>query len=175
MSKQDDAKDLEEELSLMPDETLVRIALAKTDEYRPEAIECARSQLQLRGKSLADLHFVQAALAVPTYEQQSREDAKQFFDDATSKPAYPWPSWVLMAVGGLIFFFILRTFDARGPNTNMYLVTFALLFFAASEYEIVRSWRRRSTWTRLQSLKFLLPAAFLLVWSVLLLIGVVHY
>ena len=175
MTTNSESEEYREELLRLPDEELVRIAHATTDEFHAEAIAFAAEVLRSRGRDLNDSAFVRSALAEPTYQEQERQAAKRFSTDTAPTPAYPWPAWGLMAGGGAVFFIIWRGFSDRAPATNVYMTTLALLLFAASEYEVIRTWRQRSTLTKMRSLTPLIPASMLTAWSILLLLGVVHY
>ncbi len=172
---QNQPQELEDELSGLPDEALVRIALAKPDEYRSEAIAFARNELQRRGRDLSDSQFVRAALAVPTYEEQLQDEDERDYFDTISKAAYPWPSWVLMLFGGLVCLAIWRGFEFQQASMNIYLLTFGVLFFAASQYQVLRTWGQRSFRTQFQAITVITAAAFLLVLSFLLFTGMVHH
>ncbi len=172
---QNQPQELEAELQGLPDEALVRIALAKPDEYRSEAIACARSVLQRRGRDISDPQFVRAALAVPTYEEQLQDEDERDYCDTLSNAAYPWPSWVLMLFGGLVCLAIWRGFEFQQASMGVYLVTVGALFCAVAQYEVVRTWGQRSFRTQFQAITVITAAAFLLVLSFLLLTGVVHY
>ena len=170
-----ESEDLRDELSSLPDGELARIAKASTEEYRPEAIALARELLRNRGHDADDVAFVREAAAEAEREKDERDAALSEFTDRVSTAAYPWPAWLLMAAGFAVLGLALPGVKDRGPNENVYLMTMAMLLLGASEYEVLRTWKQRARLTKIHSLKFLVPAAMFAAWSLLLVLGVVHY
>jgi hypothetical protein len=164
---------LRDNLRTLESEELERIATGTADEYRREAIECAKSELLARG---VDLDRHPDAPSPGIRRETEAEDSGTAVSGGRPMVRFPsWWFWSCLTAGVVMVLTMQRNPQLREGNSSIYILTTAVDLIVMADIDRLVDWRNQGRSFRIRQGALAFLALGMSFWSLACLLGIVGH
>jgi hypothetical protein len=163
-------ENVRDNLKLLPDEELVRIARGSTEEYRQEALDCASTELLSRGVDI-DRYPI-----LPPLEGAQVVPASDSVRKVRPTVRFPtWWFWSCLAAAIAVAVAMLRNPQIYSGKPAIYMLTVVMDLIVLADLDLLFDWRNQKAYFKSRQGWQAFLALAITFWSFLCLFGVVNY